>query len=74
MAIPNIFNILLIAALFFLIFMIIGVNFFKGLLYYCNTDMLPNADSITIPDKWSCINFGAEWQNSDYSFDNIFSA
>jgi hypothetical protein len=35
-SIPNILNLLLISSLFFLIFMIIGVNFFKGLLYYCN--------------------------------------
>jgi hypothetical protein len=33
MAIPSILNVLLITVLFFLIFMIIGVNFLKGLYY-----------------------------------------
>jgi hypothetical protein len=37
MAVPSILNVLLITCLFFLIFMIIGVNFLKGLYFMCDT-------------------------------------
>ena len=35
-AIPAIFNALLVTVLFYLIFGILGVIFFKGKFYYCN--------------------------------------
>ena len=64
MAIPNIMNVLLIAILFFLIFAIIGVNFFKGIFYYCESShlkSLPGFNVKLLNDKWDCINSGAEW-------------
>ena len=38
MAIPNIVNVIVISLLFFIIFGIIGVNYFKGAFYSCYTD------------------------------------
>ena len=38
--IPEIFNIILIALLFLLIFAIMGVNFYKGLYYNCQKEHL----------------------------------
>jgi hypothetical protein len=84
MAIPNIVNVLMITALFFLIFMILGVNFFKGLLYYCNTSAFSNFDDsilgkyyyydINLDNKWDCINYGAEWMKKDLTFDTMKEA
>jgi hypothetical protein len=77
MAIPNILNVLLITVLFFLILMIIGVNFLKGLFFYCDKTgpgSLANYDSIHLDTKWDCINSGAEWMSYDISFDNIYLA
>jgi len=36
MAVPSIGNVVIISFLFFLIFGIVGVNYFKGELYYCS--------------------------------------
>jgi Ion transport protein len=36
MAVPNIFNVIIVSMLFFVIFGIIGVNYFKGQFYSCN--------------------------------------
>lgn len=77
MAIPSIFNVILITGLIFLIFGIIGVNFFKGLYYYCETSQISNLPSYQLAPmetKWDCINIGGEWLPDDYNFDDIFSA
>lgn len=77
MAIPNIVNVIMIAALFFLIFGIIGVNFFKGLYYYCdftNIKSLGVFKSADLNTKFDCLNYGGEWMPYDYSFDNIFAS
>ena len=41
-AIPGIVNVSIISLIFYLIFGIIGVNYFKGRYYYCDTEHLPN--------------------------------
>lgn len=38
MSIPDIFNVLIISLLFFLVFGIFSVNYFKGAFYYCEID------------------------------------
>jgi hypothetical protein len=78
MAIPNILNVLIISVLFFIIFGIIGVNYFKGQFSYCYSDHLDDsiysATKSAITDKWNCINTGGEWQLKYYHFDNIINA
>jgi hypothetical protein len=69
--------VLVIAGLFFLIFMIIGVNFFKGFYYYCydeNINTLTNSGVFTLNDKWDCLNVGGEWLHLESSFDNVFDS
>ena len=54
----------MIAVLFFLIFAIIGVNFFKGIFYYCeyaHIKEMSGFDVNSLDTKWDCINIGAEW-------------
>lgn len=73
-AIPNIINVILIAALFFLIFAIVGVNFLKGLFYYCDTSNLPDFTSfeaLNVQSKWDCLNIGGEWMPYINSFNDV---
>jgi hypothetical protein len=55
--------------------MIMGVNFFKGLFYYCLDDNIVSVNNYgesPLVDKWDCINLGGEWLALESSFDNIF--
>ena len=79
MAVPNIINVIIVSLLFYIIFGIIGVNYFKGALYSCSFghEFIPDFLTPTeifaalIKDKWSCLNMGGAWVNSDYHFDNL---
>lgn len=62
-AIPQIANVTIIMLLFFLIFGIIAVNFFKGKFYYCMMDSVPRELLPDIFEKWSCLNSGGIWIN-----------
>lgn len=76
-AIPNIINVFMIAMLFFVIFAIIGVNFFKGLFYYCETsqiEYLYGLDYSYLDTNLDCINIGGDWIKMNSNYDYIFSA
>ena len=61
-------NLTLVCMIFFLLFGILGVNSFKGAFYYCdNIDL----DIYPIINKLDCFDYGGNWVNSDYNFDNI---
>ena len=66
MAIPSVLNVMIISLLFFLIFGIIGVNYFKGQFFYCGNAHLDDKVfgnlNVAIEDKWACINSGGEWK------------
>jgi hypothetical protein len=76
-AIPGIFNVLVISLLFFLLFGIFGVNYFKGQFYFCSatgdilTDLINKGG---IKTMWDCVDYGGIWVNTDYSFDNSVTA
>ncbi len=72
-AIPNIINVSVITMLFFLIFGIIGISYFKGKFYSCILDE-NQLDFYDIVSKWDCLNVGGLWERKPYGFDNIFSA
>ena len=77
MAIPNILNVLTIAVLFFMIFMVMGVVYFKGLLHDCYTDnfsSLRNIDKMPFVTKWDCLNVGGDWIGLESSYDGIFES
>merc|ERR1712038_926915 len=73
----NIHEITLSLGLFVVAFSIIGVNIYKGKLYYC-TDQGPSIDnqadcSGLYQDKYG-YTMGRKWLNSDTHFDNFFNA
>lgn len=78
-AIPNVFRIVSIMILFFLMFGIVAVSFFKGTYFYCDTtevqDSIPGfSKEFSITNKWDCLNAGSIWMNRFYNFDNIINA
>ena len=75
-ALPDIFNVLLVCLIFWLIFAIIGVNTFMGRYYKCidSATGLKYSDEV-IPTKQVCnVTDGAEWVNSRVNFDNVMMA
>jgi hypothetical protein len=78
MAVPSIISVLIVSLLFYIIFGIIGVNYFKGTLFSCQyfdqyPDFLqpPPLMALRVTDKWSCMDWGGAWVNYDYTFDNL---
>ena len=70
MAIPSILNVIIVTLLFFLIFGILGITYFKGTFYNCHSgEVLPEnilSDfSSLIVTKWDCLNYGGAWLNND---------
>jgi hypothetical protein len=62
--------------LFFIIFGIVAISYFKGKFYYCDVSMLVTSIPPDYPlnYKWDCINSGAEWVKKYYNFDNMYQA
>ena len=78
-AIPNVLRITGIMLLFFLIFGIISVSFFKGTFRMCQNSGPQGSitgynDIFIVESKWDCLNTGGDWQNKYYNFDNILFA
>lgn len=65
----KLFNLLLVCLVFYLLFGIFGVNFFKGSFYKC--DLVGNFTIVTMND---CLDYGGNWVNADYNFDNVLNA
>lgn len=73
-AIPNIASITTIMLLFFLIFAVIAVSFFKGKAYFC-TQLLEEANAFpSLDSMWDCLDQGGVWTQRVYNFDNVPSA
>ncbi|XP_060805800.1 sodium channel protein 60E isoform X2 [Amyelois transitella] len=70
-AIPSIFNVLLVCLVFWLIFSIMGVQFFGGKFFKCvdnEGELLPLE---IVNDKWECYYNNFSWVNSKISFDHV---
>ncbi|CAH0713199.1 unnamed protein product, partial [Brenthis ino] len=70
-AIPSIFNVLLVCLVFWLIFSIMGVQFFGGKFFKCvdgDGELLPLE---IVNDKWECEYNNYTWINSKISFDHV---
>ncbi len=65
------FNLTLFLIIFFLLFGILGVNLFKGSFYYCT---FPSENNYPIVKEQDCFDYGGNWINEDYNFDNILNA
>lgn len=71
-AIPNVANVTIIMLLFFSIFGVISVSFFKGKLYNCVSDHTPG--NLEVNSKWDCLDAGGEWVGQVFTFDNLPNA
>ncbi|GMT35617.1 hypothetical protein PFISCL1PPCAC_26914, partial [Pristionchus fissidentatus] len=63
-------NIVLICCTFFIIFGILGVQLFKGVMYHC-----VGPDIVNVTSKWDCLeDTRNKWVNHRYNFDNLGQA
>jgi len=73
-ALPGIMDILIVMVLFFFIFGIITLNYFKGKFTYCDPAGMSYQNMAQIynrvQDKWECLNAGALWRNKFMNFDS----
>ena len=68
----DIFHLFIFYFLFILLFAAVGVKLYKGALWRCQNveeEMLDFIES-----KVDCFDFGGDWVNSDFNFDNILNA
>ncbi|KAK7492682.1 hypothetical protein BaRGS_00016161, partial [Batillaria attramentaria] len=69
--IPAIFNVFLVVSLFWFVFSVVGVHFFKGKFYKCVNASTGVALSYTVvPNRSYCEATGQRWENSKINFDN----
>lgn len=68
----QIIQVLAMGLMFFVIYAIICVHFFGGLLYYCEGPELSSLEKINT--VYDCMNYGAEWKLKDANFDNVLAA
>ena len=55
-----------------ILFALIGVKYFKGAFWYC--DGLFEENLKIVITKQDCFDWGGDWMNRDFNFDNIFKA
>ena len=59
-----ILNTLIVVLMIWMMFSIVGVNFFAGKFQYCTVDTYTNSN------KGKCLENGGQWQTYDHNFDN----
>ncbi|XP_065176053.1 sodium channel protein 60E-like [Sycon ciliatum] len=74
-AIPSIANVLLVCLIFWLIFSIMGVQFFGGRFYSCLVNDTQVNASI-VPDRETCVTMygNSSWKNAAVNYDNVVNA
>ncbi|XP_054720547.1 sodium channel protein 60E-like [Uloborus diversus] len=73
-AIPSIFNVLLVCLVFWLIFSIMGVQFFGGRFYRCIDEEGRTLSPQVTADVGQCLILNYSWVNRDINFDNVGNA
>ncbi|XP_033606691.1 sodium channel protein 60E isoform X3 [Cryptotermes secundus] len=73
-AIPSIFNVLLVCLVFWLIFSIMGVQFFGGKFFKCVNEEGNLLPVIDVDDVDECKRKNYSWVNSKITFDNVGNA
>ncbi|XP_053401964.1 sodium channel protein type 4 subunit alpha B-like isoform X1 [Mercenaria mercenaria] len=73
-AIPSIFNVLLVCIVFWLIFCIVGVQFFSGKFFKCEDEFGNRLNATIVPNQTECIAQNYTWVNSKINFDNVVNA
>lgn len=69
-AIPGIGNVLLVCMVFWLIFSIVGVQFFGGRFYKCVDGQGERLPISIVQNRTDCDRLGYRWINSNINFDN----
>lgn len=72
-AIPAIINVVMVILVFWLIFAIVGVQFFGGTFYKCLDGEGEKVLSSIVNNKTQCLTMNMTWKNSDINFDNVFN-
>lgn len=67
-SVGHIFNVLIVVAVVYLIFAIIGVSLFSGKFFYCSIDLYQ------IKTERECNIAGGHWKVWDHNFDNVLEA
>ena len=70
-SLPAIFNLLVVNGIFFLVFGIFCINYFKGSLHYCDKSHINIEFHDLITSRAFCLDYGGDWVNKDHHFDNI---
>ncbi|XP_034476823.1 sodium channel protein 60E-like [Drosophila innubila] len=70
-AIPSIFNVLLVCLVFWLIFSIMGVQFFGGKFFKCVNELGELLPITEVDDKETCLKLNYTWINSKITFDHV---
>lgn len=73
-AIPSIFNVLVVCLVFWLIFGIVGVQFFNGKFFKCVDENKTRLPVSVVENRNQCDHLNYTWENSDINFDNVFNA
>lgn len=73
-AIPSIFNVLVVCIVFWLIFCIVGVQFFSGKFFKCVDAEGERINASIIPNETECYAQNLTWKNSKINFDNVLNA
>ncbi|XP_029043383.2 sodium channel protein 60E-like isoform X2 [Osmia bicornis bicornis] len=70
-AIPSIFNVLLVCLVFWLIFSIMGVQFFGGKFFKCVDEYGELLDISIVDTRDDCLRKNYSWENSKITFDHV---
>jgi hypothetical protein len=70
-AIPSIINVLLVCLVFWLIFSIMGVQFFGGKFFKCIDEHGARLEIDVVNDRWECAEKNYTWVNSKITFDHV---
>ncbi|XP_076749485.1 sodium channel protein 60E isoform X1 [Xylocopa sonorina] len=70
-AIPSIFNVLLVCLVFWLIFSIMGVQFFGGKFFKCVNEYGELLDISIVNTRDDCLRKNYSWENSKITFDHV---
>lgn len=80
-SLPKIVNLLILVSFFNFLFGILHTKLFGGLFFTCHFVHLKDNGSLSfeqtsrlINTKWDCVNYGGEWVNADFNFDNVLQS
>ena len=73
-SVPQLINLFFFLILFFFLFGIFGVQFFKGVYWRCDYDHVDSGLKLGILTMQDCMDAGGDWLRMDSNFDDIWEA